>query len=168
MAYMKFEKIDTDYLITLTAERPTPRESQWGVQQEYSITYDSKPYSLTASPGLHKQLSLYGAGSSLNVRKESFGEGKTKFVVVSRGQSSDTLSTPQVSMSSDARTHDIHKQVCLKLAVGLLNREDNSTLSGGELVVIEANMKSLLVVLEGKQEEADGKTEAKSDEDLPF
>ena len=88
--------------------------------------------------------------------------------MVSRGQSRDTLSTPQVSMSSDARTHDIHKQVCLKLAVGLLNREDNSTLSGGELVVIEANMKSLLVVLEGKQEEADGKTEAKSDEDLPF
>jgi hypothetical protein len=49
----------------------------------------------------------------------------------------------------DARTHDIHKQVCLKLALSLVDKK-NATLTTGDLVVIEANMMNLLNILEGK------------------
>ncbi len=164
---MKFESIDTDYKIQLMEDKPTPQESQWGVQNEYSITYNGQPYSLTASAGLHKQLCLYGRGSNLNIRKEAFGEGKTKFVVTSNGVTppsamAGTPTTAPVTASGvDARTKDIHRQVCLKLACQMFG-ESQVTLSAGSITVIEANMLQLLQVL-------DGDTEPETKEsDFPF
>ena len=57
----------------------------------------------------------------------------------------------------DARTHDIHKQVCLKLAIEMRDKTDK-ILSDADLVIIEANMKNLLNVLEGTTEK----------EEIPF
>jgi hypothetical protein len=57
--------------------------------------------------------------------------------------------TTSANSTIDNRTHDIHKQVCLKLAVDMIDKK-NEILTTGDLVVIEANMMNLLNVLEGK------------------
>jgi len=162
MAYMKFETIDKDYLVRLMADASEPKDSQWGVQHEYSITYNGQPYDLTASAGLHKQLSLYGRGSNLIIRKEAFGEGKTKFVVTSQGVTppSEMGAAPKIQIGVDDRTKDIHRQVCLKLACQMYG-ESQTALSMGALTVIEANMLSLLQVLDGEIKEED-------DNSVPF
>jgi hypothetical protein len=158
---LKF-KTNTDYSVMLRFNKPDTGTNDYGPWNRYGVTHEGNDASIFASAGLHKQLSLYGAGSTVNIRKEEYDAGKTKFIVTS----DSPISQPSQSINSsptvtnDARTHDIHKQVCLKLAVQLLHREDNGTLSDGERVVIEANLNYLLDILEGTKES--------QEEDLPF
>ena len=55
------------------------------------------------------------------------------------------------STSVDNRTHDIHKQVCLKLAVELFGVKKGAMLSDTDMVTIDTNMQSLLSILEAEE-----------------
>ena len=173
MGFMKFDRVNNDYPITLMADKPTTQDGQWGVKHIYPNSFDGGLWDISASDGLHKQLSLYGKGSNLTVRKETFGDaGHSKFVVTSNGVTppSAMAATPVMPMVGiDDRTKDIHRQVCLKLACQMFG-ESNAILSDGSLMVIEENMLRLLRVLDGDDAKDDAPKESTSEEseDLPF
>lgn len=173
MGFMKFDRVNNDYPITLMADKPTTQDGQWGVKHIYPISFAGGLWDISASDGLHKQLSLYGKGSNLTVRKETFGDaGHSKFVVTSNGVTppSAMAATPVMPMVGiDDRTKDIHRQVCLKLACQMFG-ESQVTLSAGSITVIEANMLQLLQVLDGDdaKDEAPKESVPEKDSDLPF
>lgn len=173
MGFMKFDRVNNNYPITLMADKPTTQDGQWGVKHIYPISFAGGLWDISASDGLHKQLSLYGKGSNLIVRKETFGDaGHSKFVVTSNGVTppSAMAATPVMPVVRiDDRTKDIHRQVCLKLACRMFG-ESNAILSDGSLMVIEENMLRLLRVLDGDDAKDDAPKESTSEEseDLPF
>ena len=73
--------------------------------------------------------------------------------------------------SIDNRTHDIHKQVCLKLAVDLLG-EVKGVITDAQLIMVDANMNHLLNVLENtSSQKVDVESivvDSNSEEDFPF
>ena len=124
------------------------------------MKHDGVEKGLFATKALHEKLQSYGKGDKVNIRKEEFAPNKFGWNVIPEAGTSpkSQASGTAVSISNDERTHDIHKQVCLKLAVEMFGTTD-AVLTDGQVVVIEANMKKLLMILEGKQE---------PEEDFPF
>jgi len=133
----------------------------------YGVRKNNQEASFFATSTLHQKLSRFGVGSKLTIVAEEYAPNKFGYnVEVVLEVPKGTVSAPIVNTLSngviDSRTHDIHKQVCLKLAVDLVG-DCMGILTDSQLVAVEANMKALLGILEAKEEE--GK-EVK--EDLPF
>tara|TARA_R100001163_G_scaffold48902_1_gene36751 strand:- start:75 stop:572 length:498 start_codon:yes stop_codon:yes gene_type:complete len=122
----------------------------------YGVKHQNVEKSIFATPKLHEQLRHYGKGDIVNIRKEEWSPGKTKFNVMPQENISPktAVNGRSADLSNDARTHDIHKQVCFKEAMALMPK-NGQILSDTELVVVETNMKNLLMVLEGRNAEED-------------
>ena len=148
---------DTDNVVELMYDSPKPQDNSFGLSWLYGVRKDGSDQDnvIFASKALHGKLESYGRGDKVNIRKEDIGDGRVAWNVILKSKASSKNS----SSSIDDRTHDIHKQVCLKLAVDMMPK-NGEVLTGGELVVVEANMKSLLRVLEGE--------EVEQSEDTPF
>ena len=106
---------------------------------------------------LHKKLSTFGRGATVNIRKDEYAPGKFAWNVIPQGNTQPKSVSNSSNSTIDNRTHDIHRQVCLKLAVDMIDKK-NEILTTGDLVVIEANMMNLLNVLEGKTESTEDQT----------
>lgn len=148
----------TDNVIEFMYDTPKTGNNSYGAWYLYGINHDGAEKGLFATQTLHDKLRHYGKGDKVNVRKEEYSPGKFAWnVIPEEGTSVRSESNGKsVDVSTDARTHDIHKQVCLKLACEMYGTKEG-TLTDGDLIVIESNMKNLLMVLEGglKQEEKD-------------
>ena len=106
---------------------------------------------------VHQKLSAFKVNDIVNIHKEEWGAGKTVWKVEYQGEGKGST-----NVSIDDRTHDIHKQVCLKLAMDMMDKK-NEVLTTGDLVTIEANMMQLLTVLE-----SGAKTETETEEKDEF
>ena len=150
-----------DYPISLLFDQPKVGEGQYGAWYRYAVNHNKTEWAIFASEGLNAQLSTYGKGSNLNIRKEEYEPGKTKFVVTALEGAVKappaTLNTPN-STTTD-RTQDIHRQVCLKLAVQSMGTSKMDF----DFVEVGLRMDGLLNILDGEV-----KKEPVSDEDLPF
>jgi len=154
---------DTDNIVEFLYD-PIFKEgaNNYGAWYLYGVKNDGKEVGIFASQALHGKLKDYRKGDKVNIRKEEYAPGKEGWNITLE-EGANVSNGKSTTFSIDDRTHDIHKQVCLKLAVDMMETK-NKTLTDGDLVVIEANMKSLLMVLEGsnfldKEENKD---------DLPF
>ena len=106
-------------------------------------------------------MQYYRKGDVVNIRIENVDGGKIAWNVIPQ-EGTNVKNEQNTTLGIDARTHDIHKQVCLKLAVDMVAKKDvHSVLTEGELVIVEANMKSLLQVLEGTPDTHTNKDEEK-------
>ena len=158
---LKIQK-DTDNVVEFLYDSPKTGTNNYGDWYLYGVMHEGAEKAIFATKYLNDKLQYYSKGDRVNIRKETSEDGKTIWSVVAEGDTK-TKNEGNTTLGIDARTHDIHKQVCLKLAVDMMDK-GNTVLTEGELVVIEANMKALLQVLEGTPDTHTIKDEEK----LPF
>ena len=161
--------------IELMYDEPKIGTNNYGQYYLYGVKKDKSDASFFATANLHKQLSTWGKGSKLTIIRDEYAPNKFgyKLEVVSGISRGTDNHAPHASSNEhiDNRTHDIHKQVCLKLAVGMMG-DIKATLTDGQLVVIDANMNYLLGILESKNSQVVDANELTVDknttEDYPF
>jgi hypothetical protein len=146
----------TTIVVTLLEDKPYEGESEWGKFKSYSLDLNGQSVSMVASPGLHKQLLNYSKGDSVKIVKAEYAPGKQSYTVTPDSTTTSVAS----SYDPDDRTKDIHRQVCLKLAVqsmGVCSAMEEE-FNYGE---VKDRMEGLLNVL-------DGNKIPEKKEDLPF
>ena len=136
-----------DNIVELAFDDAKTGTNNFGRWFLYGVNKDNSEQSFfTNSENLHKKLSEYGKGAQLNIKKEEYSPGKYAWEVhalngtLKRKKGEKTLDSSPIS---DARTLDIHKQVCLKLAVQSMDKFD--------IKVIEERTYQLLDVLHGSR-----------------
>ena len=158
---------DADNIVQLLYDEPKQGKNAYGDWFLYGVTKDGQETSFFATANLHKKLSTYGRGATVNIRKDEYAPNKFAWNVIPQGDTQPKPTTSSVGMSQDARTHDIHRQVCLKLAVSKMDNINTQAdklrpFTSGELVVIVANMMALLNILECKS------VSESTEDDSPF
>ena len=156
---------NVDHIVEFLYDTPKEGVNSYGKLHLYGLNHGGSEVGLFATDALHDKLVKFRTGDKVNIRKEEFAPGKLGWNIIPQEGTVPSKSEAQAPAKADDRTHDIHKQVCLKLAVELMGNKKGS-LSEGDVVVLEANMFYLLGILEGT---GSVNTEAdKKDEDLPF
>ena len=150
---------DGENIIELLYDQPKTGTNNYGEWFLYGVKKDQQEVSFFATSSLHKKLSGFGKGSKLSVTKEEYAPNKFAWTVNSLKTVQPSAPTPHTSHWSygrpqnsanqhiDNRTHDIHKQVCLKLAIEMLGKVDG-IITDAQLVIVDANMNHLLNILE--------------------
>jgi hypothetical protein len=154
-----------DHIVEFLYDTPKEGVNSYGKWHLYGLNHGGSEVGLFATDALHDKLVKFRTGDKVNIRKEEFAPGKLGWNIIPQEGTVPSKSEAQAPAKADDRTHDIHKQVCLKLAVELMGTKKGS-LSEGDVVVLEANMYYLLGVLEGTGS-VNTDTD-KKDEDLPF
>ena len=130
--------------------------NDYGNWNLYGLKHEGKDVSLFATDNLHNKLQYYTTGDIVEIAKNETDQGRIAWEITpregtpSRNASNSTASPVQATSngkSVDDRTADIHKQVCLKLAVQSMGDDF-------DVEEIESRMYSLLSVLHGN--ESDG------------
>ena len=140
---------DSENVIELLYDQPKTGTNNYGEWFLYGVKKDQEEVSFFATSSLHKKLSGFGKGSKLSVTKEEYAPNKFAWTVNSLKTVQPSAPAPQNSANKhiDNRTHDIHKQVCLKLAIEMLGKVDG-IITDAQLIVVDANMNHLLNILE--------------------
>ena len=165
MEYKKYEKLiraeGTSQNVEFLFDQPKAVNTNWGERFLYGFKKDGEQYNFFATPYLNNKLSGFKRGDVVKIAHNKLPSGKTAWDVRTVAANKAKIGNDGI----DARTHDIHKQVCLKLAVQMMG-DINAVLSDSEVTIIKANTQLLLSVLEGDDESV-----LKGDnnkEDLPF
>jgi len=152
-------KTNLDHIVTLRYDQPKTGTNNYGDWFLYGVIHEGEEKGLFATSYLNDKLKFYGEGDVLNIRKEEVG-GKIQWNVIpqegtdvkrDRGKSAGTngvpVSTPTKAISMDDRTKDIHKQVCLKLAVQSMPPVESFSADAYEEV--DFRMNKFLEILDG-------------------
>jgi|TARA_R100000329_G_scaffold50557_2_gene46626 hypothetical protein len=139
----------SDNIVELAFDEPKSGTNNFGRWFLYGVNKEGRETSFfTNSASLHKKLGEYGKGAKLNIKKEEYAPGKYAWevhalegTVPSKSQEKTLDSSPVL----DARTLDIHKQVCLKLAVQSLEHLEF------DIKAVEERTYQLLDVLHGSR-----------------
>lgn len=159
---LKIQK-DTDNIVEFLYDTPKTGTNNYGAWHLYGVMHEGAEKGIFATDYLNDKLRFYRKGDKVNIRKEEVG-GKTVWNVVPE-EGTNVKNVTNTTLGIDDRTHDIHKQVCLKLAVDMAVKKDVHTIiTDAEQVIIEANMKALLQVLEGTPDTHTNKDK----DDFPF
>jgi len=139
-------------IVKLMYPEPKTGTNAYGNWYLYGVEIDGRETGFFATDALHKKLSVYGQGAKVSITKEEYAPGKSAWTVQALEGTQPQAIAPSTSSSTgiDNRTHDIHKQVCLKLAVQLFGVKKGDMLSDTDMVTIDANMQSLLSILESE------------------
>ena len=156
MKTLQIAQYNTDYPVTLMYGTCKSGQSQYGPWNLYGVEYDREPHGLFADEFLHEILNKYSKGDQIVIRREQDQEGKLRWEVFPTENGSAMQKTAQTIPPIDSRTKDIHRQVCLKVAV-LSFPTSNKSWDDEIVKEIKARTDSLLIVLDGA-----------SDEPLPF
>ena len=98
-----------EYNVTFKFDTPQTGTGQYGEWNRYGVEHKGEDSSFFASTGLHNRIKSFKQGDSVKIIKR-MKNGKTSWDVKQTGKTT-------APVMSDARTKDIHRQVCLKLAV---------------------------------------------------
>ena len=157
---------DSDHIVEFVYDTPKEGVNSYGQWHLYALMHNGSEKGLFATDALHEKLVKFRKGDKVNIRKEEFQPGKYGWNIIPEEGTVPSRSEATAPAKADDRTHDIHKQVCLKLAVELLGTR-KGTLTDGDTVILEANMYCLLGILEGTNG-AKSEDSKPKDEDLPF
>ena len=142
----------SDNIVELLYDQPKPDSNKWGRYWTCGILKDGQEtVFFINSENLHKKLSEYGKGAKLNIKKEEYAPNKYAWEVHALNGTTPVASTnlQQKTLDSspvlDKRTLDIHKQVCLKLAVQSLDHVEF------DIKAVEERTYQLLDVLHGER-----------------
>ena len=155
-----------DHIVEFLYDTPKEGVNSYGKWHLYGLNHGGSEVGLFATDALHDKLAKFRTGDRVNIRKEEFAPGKLGWNIIPQEGTVPSKSESTPPAKADDRTHDIHKQVCLKLAVELLGTR-KGTLTDGDTVILEANMYCLLGILEGTNG-AKSEDSKPKDEDLPF
>ena len=173
-------KANTDNVVKFLFDTPIEGTNSYGIYHLYALDVNGVESGLFATDALHDKLRHFTKGDMVNIRKEEYETNKFAFNVIPEegtpprfagtpnGMNDSYKSTPTAtttetrqyqSKQNDDRTQDIHRQVCLKLAVQSLGNPEVL-----DFTTVRMRMEGLLNVL-GGIEPKDG-IEPKGD--LPF
>tara|TARA_R100000995_G_scaffold84755_1_gene64656 strand:- start:191 stop:691 length:501 start_codon:yes stop_codon:yes gene_type:complete len=154
----------TDTLVEFLYDTPKTGTNNYGNWYLYGVRHEGSEKGIFATDYLHDKLQYYRKGDKVNIRKEQTSSGKIAWNVTPE-EGTTVKNKVNTTLGIDNRTHDIHKQVCLKLAVDMMpKKEVHTVLTDSDQVIIEGNMRVLLQVLEGTPD-----THTNKDEDnFPF
>ena len=127
-----------EYNVTFKFDTPKTGEGKYGEWNLYGVDHDGKDSSFFASYGLHNRIKGFKQGDSVKIIKR-MKNGKTSWDVKQTGKTT-------APVMSDARTKDIHRQVCLKLAVESIGTKAKAT--EAYYKDVGDRMKGFLVVLD--------------------
>lgn len=157
-----------DHIVEFLYDAPKEGVNSYGKWHLYGLNHGGSEKGLFATDALHDKLVKFRTGDKVNIRKEEFAPGKLGWNIIPQEGTVPSRSEAKAPAKADDRTHDIHKQVCLKLAVELFGAKSGS-LTEGDVVILEANMYYLLGILEGTStSQAEDSDKNPKDEDLPF
>jgi len=153
-----------EYDVTFKFDTPKQGTNQHGEWNLYGVTHKGVDASFFASKGLHSRIRTYKEGDTIKIVKRT-ANGRTSWDIKQLGTSPNQ--SVSSSITPDARTKDIHRQVCLKLAVESIGTKAKVTDAYYEDV--RNRMNGLIMVLdpiEVIKDKFDG--EELSDEEIPF
>jgi len=129
-------------------------ENDYGPWHLYRFQHNGEKYSHFAQPNLHEQLESYSEGDNIKIRKEQTEKDGYKWVVNGKSESKPLVppTTKPQQVTFDDRTHDIHRQVCLKIAGQSFPASDRPW-NDDVVKEFERRTESLLKVLEGDQDD---------------
>ncbi len=150
-------KANTDNVVKFLYDTPIEGTNAYGLYHLYAFDLNGEETGLFATDNLHEKLRNFTKGDSVNIRKEEYEAGKFGWNVIPQ-EGTPTRKTPPPSVSNvsstpDDRTKDIHRQVCLKLAVQSMDTSETL-----DFAMVKLRMDGLLNVLDGKE----------TKEELPF
>jgi len=149
----KMPKLDiqynTDYHVKILGHKSG--ESDFGPWYLYQLEYQGKKYNHFAQPNLHVELQEYGVGDMITIRKQQTEKDGYQWIVDGEATTKSPISSANL-MPADDRTHDIHRQVCLKAAIQSYPSTDRPW---NEDVVgeLRRRMELLLTVLESNRDD---------------
>ncbi len=145
---LQIAQYNTDYQVTLMYDTCKSGESQYGPWNLYGVEYKREPQGLFADEFLHEILSQYRKDDKIVIRRAQDHEGKLHWEVFPTGNGSARPKTAHTAPPMDSRTKDIHRQVCLKVAV-LSFPTSNKSWDNAIIKEIKARTDSLIFVLDG-------------------
>jgi len=148
MKTLQIAQYNTDYSVKLMYDTCKSGESQYGQWNLYGVEYDREPHGLFADDFLHEILGRYRKGDQVVIRREQDQEGKLHWEVFPTRNGSARLNPAQTTLPIDSRTKDIHRQVCLKVAV-LSFPTSNKSWDDEIVKEIKARTDSLILILDG-------------------
>ena len=110
---------DEEYNVTFKFDTPQPGTGQYGEWNRYGVEHKGEDSSFFASTGLHNRIKSFKQGDSVKIIKR-MKNGNNSWDIKKTGETAVTVVT-------DARTKDIHRQVCLKLAVESIGTKAKAT-----------------------------------------
>ena len=163
-------KANTDNVVKFLFDTPIEGTNKYGVYHLYAFDHNGEEVSLFATDNLHEKLRSFAKGDAVNIRKEEYEAGKFGWNVIPEegtplrntpsniSDKSEPSKAVQESRQyhatqNDNRTKDIHRQVCLKLAVQSMDTSETL-----DFDMVKFRMDGLLSVLEGEE----------TKEELPF
>ena len=150
------------YDVTFKFDTPKTGNNQHGEWNLYGVEHNGTDSSFFASPGLHRRIKSFSQGDSISIVK-NMQNGRTAWDVKELGSSKST----NTSMTMDARTKDIHRQVCLKLAVESIGTKTKVT--DAYYKDVKERMEGLLAVLDPAEAVVDSiKEKFDGEEEVPF
>ena len=152
----------TEYKVTFKFDTPKTGNNQHGEWNLYGVEHDGADSAFFASPGLHRQVRVFKQGDTVSITKGS-RNGRAFWDVKKLGSSSPSANG---DMSLDARTKDIHRQVCLKLAVESIGSKAKVT--DAYYKDVKARMEGFLAVLDPSESVIDSVKETFEGEEIPF
>lgn len=144
-------KANTDNNVKFLFDSPLEGTNAYGVYHLYKFDIEGEEHSLFATDNLHEKLKDYNKGDIVNIRKEEYEAGKMGWVVtpaegvVARPSSTTTSSNTAVGI--DDRTKDIHRQVCLKLAVQSMDTSETL-----DFAMVKLRMEGLINILDSEDD----------------
>jgi|TARA_Y100000296_G_scaffold69100_1_gene82710 hypothetical protein len=149
-------KANTDNVVKFLYDTPIEGTNSYGVYHLYAFDMDGTETGLFATDALHEKLKNFTIGDSVNIRKEEYEPNKFGWnVIPEEGTPARNTGTPSnindsykstPSATTQERTKDIHRQVCLKLAVQSMGTPETL-----DLAIVKQRMEGLLDVLDGKE-----------------
>jgi len=86
-------------IVTLLYDSPKSGESNYGTWHRYAVDSGGQEQCIFASTGLHEQLVTYKKGDTVEIKKEEFEPGRTRFNVIP--QEGTLPNQPKPSSSND-------------------------------------------------------------------
>ena len=143
-------------------DEPLTGTNSNGAWYLYKLEVEADEIGFFATEGCHKQLSKYKKNDIVTISHNDIGGGKSKYVVSSDVAPSlsglSEGSKPDWDKINEDKKEDIHRQVCLKLAVDLLGDVDGK-LTPEQVGIVQHNLGALKMVLDHSVVKED---------DLPF
>jgi len=144
-------KYNVDYGVEIIGYKEG--ENNYGPWHFYQLKHDGEKYGHFAQPALHEKLKGFSDGEIITIRKEQTEKDGFNWIVNGKAHNQQVISNPAESRPStfDDRTHDIHRQVCLKVAVVSFPASDRPW-TDDVVQELKQRTDSLMTVLEGVQD----------------
>ena len=155
-------------IVTLKFDKGFENEGANGPYFSHTVLNNNLDTLMFASPTLNDMItSDYGRGDTIRIIKHD--TNPTTWGVHKEGEADvkTVANVKQVEVMSDARTHDIHRQVAVKIVCQNTDFSENE-IEVEQYDILFKNVQIILNLIDNKSNDVEIMTDKKEDDDLPF